>query len=80
MGPKLGSGNFATVFQAKKKDGSKEADKDVPSEVAIKVIDKSKVEDMNDIQVQCGQTRRRGTIHCGGGGGIDRRKRPAAAA
>ena len=50
----LGSGNFATVHKAKTKaarewkkpDGSTAP---VPEMVAVKVIDKGKVEDMNDI-------------------------------
>ena len=46
LGKDLGSGNFAVVKEAtnKKKDSS------IPQRVAIKVIDKAKVEDMNDIQ------------------------------
>jgi len=42
MGKQLGSGNFATVFKATKKE-----DQQI---VAVKVIDKSKVEDMGDIE------------------------------
>ena len=44
----LGSGNFAVVKKATKT--AKNSNAAVPSEVAIKFIDKSKVEDMNDIQ------------------------------
>lgn len=43
----LGSGNFAVVKKAKK---IKSDDPNIPTDVAIKIIDKSKVEDMNDIQ------------------------------
>ena len=47
----LGSGNFAKVFRAvKKKDNSNAS---IPEIVAIKVIDKSKVEDMGDIEREC---------------------------
>lgn len=50
----LGSGNFATVYKCKKKSGLKPTEVDnweqTPDEVAIKVIDKSKVEDMNDVE------------------------------
>jgi len=49
MGKDLGSGNFAVVKQAvNKKFGA--AGNNIPQDVAIKVIDKAKVEDMNDIQ------------------------------
>ena len=44
----LGSGNFAVVKKATKT--AKNTNAAVPQEVAIKFIDKSKVEDMNDIQ------------------------------
>ena len=44
----LGSGNFAVVKKATKT--AKNSNAAVPAEVAIKFIDKSKVEDMNDIQ------------------------------
>jgi len=46
IGDTLGSGNFAVVKKATKK-GSDE--QQIPKEVAIKIIDKAKVEDMNDI-------------------------------
>jgi serine/threonine protein kinase len=54
MGDLLGQGNFADVFKSTckegrvftKPDGSKG---EIPQHVAIKSIDKSKVEDMNDI-------------------------------
>jgi len=45
FGEDLGSGNFAVVKRAKNKNKP-----DIPENVAIKVIDKSKVEDMNDIK------------------------------
>jgi len=46
----LGSGNFAKVFKAATiKPGVQESGVTVPEQVAIKVIDKKKVEDMNDI-------------------------------
>ena len=49
----LGTGNFAEVFKATSKTPSRKSEygnKDViPQEVAIKSIDKSKVEDMKDI-------------------------------
>uniref|UniRef100_A0A7S2CGZ2 Protein kinase domain-containing protein n=1 Tax=Haptolina brevifila TaxID=156173 RepID=A0A7S2CGZ2_9EUKA len=46
----LGSGNFAKVYLAKTvKPGVQESGVEVPASVAIKVIDKKKVEDMNDI-------------------------------
>lgn len=51
MGEVLGQGNFAIVKVAKTTDKRKK-DKDsgpIPDRVAIKIIDKSKVEDMNDI-------------------------------
>jgi len=52
-GDLLGSGNFAEVFQATRKSERTVtrggASEPVPAKVAIKVIDKSKVEDMNDI-------------------------------
>jgi len=44
----LGSGNFAVVKKAKVKNWEKGSA--IPQEVAIKIIDKAKVEDMNDIQ------------------------------
>jgi len=43
---KLGSGNFATVKKAKRKVPTDE----IPADVAVKIIDKSKVEDMEDIE------------------------------
>jgi len=46
IGDTLGSGNFAVV----KKAQNKSQNKDIPKDVAIKIIDKAKVEDMNDIQ------------------------------
>jgi len=46
IGKQLGSGNFATVHSATNKTNNS----DIPKDVAVKVIDKSKVEDMNDIQ------------------------------
>jgi len=48
MGKDLGSGNFAVVKEATKTAANKTAE--IPNKVAIKVIDKAKVEDMNDIQ------------------------------
>ena len=54
----LGSGNFAVVKKATIKPGVKPADipeglvdsrKGAAAEVAVKIIDKAKVEDMNDI-------------------------------
>mmetsp|Transcript_12136 Transcript_12136/g.38934 ORF Transcript_12136/g.38934 Transcript_12136/m.38934 type:complete len:328 (+) Transcript_12136:50-1033(+) len=48
MGDTLGSGNFATVKRAQYK--GKEKIDSMPENVAVKIIDKSKVEDMNDIQ------------------------------
>ena len=45
MGAQLGSGNFAVVKKAIRKADN--------AEVAIKIIDKAKVEDMNDITVSC---------------------------
>jgi len=51
----LGTGNFAEVFKAKVKDSKRFQElhgKDlgpVPAEIAVKVIDKAKVEDMNDV-------------------------------
>jgi len=46
----LGSGNFAKVYKATAiKPGVQESGVTVPANVAIKVIDKKKVEDMNDI-------------------------------
>jgi len=47
LGKDLGSGNFAVVKLATKKPT---APPEVPNDVAIKVIDKSKVEDMGDIE------------------------------
>ena len=58
---KLGSGNFATVYRCTKKDVTRKFDeKDAKAaavwedkavtDVAIKVIDKNKVEDMNDVK------------------------------
>lgn len=51
MGEKLGEGNFAVVKRAVKKGNDK-------SEYAIKIIDKTKVDDMNDIQVRTCETLR----------------------
>jgi len=48
LGKDLGSGNFAVVKQAKNKAFTPGGD--IPEIVAVKVIDKAKVEDMNDIQ------------------------------
>jgi len=48
IGKDLGSGNFAVVKEATKTAANKQAE--IPNKVAIKVIDKAKVEDMNDIQ------------------------------
>lgn len=46
----LGSGNFAVVYKADTiKPGVQESGIEVPAQVAIKVIDKKKVEDMGDI-------------------------------
>ena len=47
----LGSGNFAVVKKATLKSGLKAADipEGMGNEVAVKIIDKAKVEDMNDI-------------------------------
>jgi serine/threonine protein kinase len=45
IGDQLGSGNFAVV----KKAINKQKDSKIPKEVAIKIIDKAKVEDMGDI-------------------------------
>jgi serine/threonine protein kinase len=52
LGDTLGSGNFATVKRAQYK--GKEKIESMPENVAVKIIDKSKVEDMNDIQVTIG--------------------------
>uniref|UniRef100_A0A6S9RXG1 Protein kinase domain-containing protein n=1 Tax=Chrysotila carterae TaxID=13221 RepID=A0A6S9RXG1_CHRCT len=46
LGDQLGSGNFAVVKKAVYKGTNSE----IPKDVAIKIIDKAKVEDMNDIQ------------------------------
>jgi len=48
IGETLGSGNFASVKRAQYK--GKEKIESMPENVAIKIIDKAKVEDMNDIQ------------------------------
>ncbi|KAL1511495.1 hypothetical protein AB1Y20_006293 [Prymnesium parvum] len=48
FGNDLGSGNFAVVKKAKYKNYTPNGP--IPAEVAIKIIDKAKVEDMNDIQ------------------------------
>ena len=48
LGKDLGSGNFAVVKEATKTAANKQAE--IPNKVAIKVIDKAKVDDMNDIQ------------------------------
>jgi serine/threonine protein kinase len=48
LGKDLGSGNFAVVKEGTKTAANKTAE--IPNKVAIKVIDKAKVEDMNDIQ------------------------------
>jgi len=47
VGEPLGSGNFAVVKKAEKTKNN--TDSKIPENVAIKIIDKSKVEDMNDI-------------------------------
>jgi len=49
LGKALGSGNFAVVKLATNKQHGKGTN-NIPEQVAIKVIDKAKVEDMNDIQ------------------------------
>jgi len=55
VGELLGTGNFAEVHKGKTKDRSRTwkssdgTDKHLPEMVAIKIIDKSKVEDMGDI-------------------------------
>jgi len=46
----LGSGNFAVVKRATLKPGAKDVPPGMRSECAVKIIDKAKVEDMNDIQ------------------------------
>ena len=48
LGEQLGSGNFAVVRKADNLNAKKNG---FPIYVAVKVIDKSKVEDMQDIQV-----------------------------
>jgi serine/threonine protein kinase len=48
LAEQLGSGNFAVVKKATKTDKNKK--EGIPHEVAIKIIDKSKVEDMGDIE------------------------------
>lgn len=48
VGAELGSGNFAVVKKAELR--KPEAGSDIPKEVAIKFIDKSKVEDMGDVE------------------------------
>jgi len=48
IGDQLGSGNFAVVKKAKREKPA--GDEGIPVDVAIKIIDKAKVEDMNDIQ------------------------------
>ena len=60
IGDELGSGNFAKVKKAKRKAKTADVEKEVGgkkkvvlkagAEVAIKIIDKAKVEDMQDIQ------------------------------
>ena len=60
IGDELGSGNFAKVKKAKRKAKTADVEKEVGgkkkvvlkagAEVAIKIIDKAKVEDMGDIQ------------------------------
>ena len=57
MGDELGSGNFAVVKKATMAKGFSMPG--VPSTVAIKVIDKSKVEDMQDIQARAAPDRPR---------------------
>jgi len=47
LGKQLGSGNFAVVKIAEKTSANKSAD--IPQTVAVKIIDKSKVEEMTDI-------------------------------
>ena len=51
VGKQLGSGNFAVVKQATALKEAEEGQVKKGDEVAIKVIDKAKVEDMEDIQV-----------------------------
>ena len=46
IGDTLGSGNFATVKRAT----SKQPTQGIPTDVAIKIIDKAKVDDMQDIR------------------------------
>jgi serine/threonine protein kinase len=46
LGDQLGSGNFAVVKKAKNKNSGN----GFPEDVAVKIIDKAKVEDMGDIQ------------------------------
>jgi len=48
VGDQLGSGNFAVVKKGKNKKYDKNGP--IPETIAIKIIDKSKVEDMGDIQ------------------------------
>jgi serine/threonine protein kinase len=60
FGDTLGSGNFATVKRAQYK--GKEKIEAMPEDVAVKIIDKSKVEDMNDIQVRVGAFRCSGSV------------------
>ena len=47
LGKQLGAGNFAVVKLAEKSKTNTNAA--IPQDVAVKIIDKSKVEDMNDI-------------------------------
>jgi len=50
QGNELGSGNFAVVKKAIKNKSHNSGDAaKIPNEVAVKIIDKAKVEDMNDI-------------------------------
>jgi len=54
QGAELGSGNFATVYKCKRQGPRSFTKPDnssapIPEDVAVKVIDKTKVEDMNDI-------------------------------
>ena len=49
-GDKLGDGNFAIVYKAKKAKANPATKSNIPDDVAVKVIDKAKVEDMQDVQ------------------------------
>ena len=52
LGDDLGTGNFAVVKRAKHKKKKGDEGSEIPDEVAVKIIDKAKVEDMNDIQAR----------------------------